>query len=63
MDASGAPQRNHIGLRDHQHGVGKIGEQARSGVETAGSVDNHEAVMIHQQIEQARQFTRRGFGG
>src|SRR5579864_7211560 len=62
VNASSAPERNHISLCDHEHGVGKIGEQAGSGVETAGSVDDDEAVMINQEIEQPGQFTRRGLG-
>ena len=62
VNASGAPERNHIGLRDHQHGVRKIGEQARGGIEAAGGVDDDEAVVIHQQIEQAGQFSWSRFG-
>ena len=61
VNASGAPQRNHVSLRDDEHGVGKIGEQARGGIETAGGVDDDEAIVIHQQIEQAGQFARRGY--
>src|SRR5579864_6930981 len=62
VNASGTPERNYIGLRDHQHGVGKIREQAGGGIETAGSVNNDKAVMINQEIEQPGQFTRRGLG-
>ena len=63
MNAAGAPQGNHIGLCDHQYSIGKIGEQARGGVETAGGIDDYEPVMIDQQIEQAGQFAGCRFGG
>src|ERR1700722_1943578 len=52
MNASGAPQGNHVGLRDHEHSIRKIGEQVGGGIETAGSVDNYETVVINQKVEE-----------
>src|ERR1700674_116015 len=63
MNTSGAPQGNHIGLSDQQDSDRKIGEQVRGGIETAGRVDNDEAVVIDQQIEKPSQLARRGLGG
>ncbi len=52
-----------IGLRDHEHGIGKVGKQARGGIEAAGGIDHDEAIVIDQQIEEACEFGGRGRGG
>ena len=54
-----APQGNYVRLGDHKHGIGKIGEQAGRGIEPAGSIDHDIAIVIDQQIEEARQFSQR----
>ena len=62
-NAAGAPERNHISLRHHEHHVRKIGKQARRLVHAAGAIDHHVAVVTHEQIEQAGQFRGRRGGG
>src|ERR1019366_5459451 len=62
MDAAGAPQRYDVSLSDHEQRVGEIGEQARGGIEAARGVNDHIAIVIHQQVEQAGQFGGRGGG-
>jgi len=56
LNPARAPERNHVGLRHHQHGIGEVANHLHGRVHAARAIHHDKVVLADQKVEELGKF-------